>query len=509
MRGSHRFFSDNAQHTELGAQSVRGGAATLGGRALNSIIQVCSVLALARLLSPEDYGLVGMVAAIIGFVPMMVSLGTPDVITQRPSITEAEVGTLFWISLSVAGVLAVLLAVASPLIAKFYGEPRLIPIAAVSGLAFIASALHYHHCALLRRAMLFHDVAAIDTAANLLSSVVAILMAYYGLHYWAIAMRPVTSNLFTAVGAWWRTGWIPQWPSRNSDAKKTLKLGSSITGFTFVDFLGRSADRVAVGHTSGASALGLYQNTLFIYDSVLETLVVPLHGVGVAGLSKALGNLTELRRLWSKALTTLGFFVMPLFALLSITGDDFVSIMLGSKWASAGPLLCILALRGLPHCLERTLGWLHVAAGRPDRWMRWGFASTCIHLTALFFALPFGPRGVVISYVLCMYSLFIPAVAYAGKPLGIRVGDVFRLAWRPMVGALLAAVIGFVVRQTILMDASSLIRTLLLTVLFGFTYFVLVVGVFRLTEPVQVLVSLFRDSLPEKWMNRFSRSSRH
>lgn len=497
-----RLFGEQCREADLGKRSVRSGAVAVGARALNALIQVGSVLFLARLLAPEDYGLVGMVAALTGFAPVLVSLGTPDAVTQRRSITEGEVSALFWISTSLGLSMAAIIALAGPLIAKFYGEPRLVSIAAVSALTFVASALHCQHYALLRRAMMFQDLAVIDVAANLFSAGLAIVMALGGFHYWALALRPVTLNLLIAGGVWWRSGWIPPRPTRTAGVREMLKLGSSITGFTLADFAGRSADRVSIGYRSGAGALGLYQNALFVYDNVLDMLVAPLHGVAVASLSKVTGDLVELRRLWAKALTTLQFYAMPVFGLLSVTGEDFVAILLGPKWLSAGPLLCILALRGIPHSVERTLGWLHVAAGRTDRWMRWGIMANCLQLVAIFCGLPFGARGVVIACVIAMFLLFIPAIAYAGQPLGIGAKDVVKVSWRPLSAALASAAIALVARHVFLLGEPPLVRASALAVVYGLSYLVLAVGLLRLVSPLGVIYTLIREALPERFARR-------
>lgn len=495
----HPFFAEHVSEENLGQRSVRSGAFAIGARVLNGLIQVASVLFLARLLAPADYGLVGMVVALTGFAPVLVSLGTPDAVTQRRSIAEGEVSALFWISTSIGFSFALLVAAAGPLIARFYGEPRLTLIAVVSGLTFLASALHCQHYALLRRAMLFRDLAVIDVSANLLSTAIAIAMAFAGFNYWALAIRPVTLNLLIAAGVWLRSGWIPPRPTRTPGVMEMLRLGISITGFTLADFAGRSADRVAIGYRSGAAALGLYQNALFVYDNVLDMMVAPLHGVAVASLSKVTGDLPELRRLWAKALTTLEFYAMPVFGLLSVTGEDLISLLLGPKWISAGPLLCILALRGMPHCVERTLGWLHVAAGRTDRWMRWGIAANSVQLIAIFCGLPFGARGVVIACVISMFLLFIPAIAYAGRPLGIGAKDVVKVSWRPLTAALVSAAIALIARHMFLLDQKPLVRAVVLAAVYGLSYLVLAVGLLRLVSPLGVIYTLVREALPERF----------
>src|SRR5439155_695535 len=215
-----------------------------------------------------------------------------------------------------------------------------------------------------------------------------------------------------AAGVWWQCRWLPSRPTQTGGVKEMLKFGLNLTGFTATDVTARSSDRVAIGYRIGATGLGFYQNALFVYDNLLEVLTGQLHGVAVAGLSKLRGDLGELRRLWAKALSTMTFFAMPAFGLLSVTAPDLIVLLLGRKWSNAGILLGVLALRGIPQSVERTLGWLHVTAGRTDRWMRWGVFAGGAQLLALLSGLPFGAMGVVTALVIAMFILFVPAIAY-------------------------------------------------------------------------------------------------
>src|SRR5258708_6933322 len=157
-----KFFADNTAQEGLARESVRGGVFSVFGRAAVGVAQVGSILFLARLLSPEDYGLVAMATAFTGFAQILVDLGTRDAIVQRAHITKGEVSALFWINILVGCGFAALAAASGPLIARFYGEPRITTIVAVSSLTFIFAALISQHQALLRRALMFRDLAIID-----------------------------------------------------------------------------------------------------------------------------------------------------------------------------------------------------------------------------------------------------------------------------------------------------------------------------------------------------------
>ena len=181
---------------------VPGGAISVVARAIQGVIQIGSALVLARFLTPEDYGLVAMVTAVVGFAPVLSDLGTRDAVVQKDHLTSGEVSTLFWLTAGVGCSLALLTAASGPLIATFYGDPRLSNIALAASLTFIAAALLSQPQALLRRAGLFRELAIIDVVANVCSVSGAIAMAATGFGYWALVMRPVSLMFFVAIGTW-------------------------------------------------------------------------------------------------------------------------------------------------------------------------------------------------------------------------------------------------------------------------------------------------------------------
>jgi PST family polysaccharide transporter len=453
---------------------------------------------LARLLTPEDYGLVSMVTSLIAWVLMLAYAGTDEAVVQRPQISEGEVSALFWITVALGLASGTIVAACGPLIAEFYGEPRLLNITIVAGLTFVTSGMFCQHRALMRRSMRFDEISAVEIAANLLSTVVAVVMALQGFAYWALVLKPVLMNAFLAAGLWLRSGWIPGKPTMTRAVKEMLWFGVNTTGFTASDVGSRSMDKAAIGYGSGAAALGRYQNAMLIYENVLSVLTSALHPVAVASLSKVSNDPKEFKRLWGKALSTLSFWSMPAFGLLAVTSQDLILVLLGKKWASTGILLTILALRGIPHTIERTLGWLHVPAGRSDRLMRWGLFALCAQGLALVAGLPWGAVGVTVAYVISMYVLFVPSIVYAGKPLGIGARDLIAIIWRPFLGSLVAAAAGFAVDYALPEDWFVLLRIAAVTLAYLAVYAALVVGILSERASLGVTLSATRSFVPAR-----------
>jgi PST family polysaccharide transporter len=492
------FFDENKAGEGHGRKSLHGGVFSMASRGVNIIVQVGSTLVLMRyLLTPEDVGLVAAVSAITGFAPVLIDLGTRDAAVQKARITEEEVSSLFWLTMGIGTVLALLLVVCSPLIASYGRDARLERIAIISAITFVVSAASCQHLALLRRAMMFQRIAIVEVGSNLVGAVGAIALALDGWGYWALVAKPIISSAFTLASVCYFCRWLPGIPRFTEGVKEMLKFGLNVTGFTMADYVGRAADRVALTRKAGFVDLGYYQNAFFVYDNTLGLLAISLHSVAVASLSKLRDNVAELKRYWAKALSTLAFYAMPAFALLAVTGEDFIVFLLGDKWHYTGILVSVLALRGIPHVVERTLGWLHVPAGRSDRWMRWGVIGSIAQVAALFCGLPFGTMGVAAAYAISMYLLFIPAIAYAGQPLGIGAKDVIRTVGPQLVGALSCAGLGFALRFWVLAELPRLARVPLLILACGAFYFLIVVCLFRITQPIEVVRSLLRDFVPK------------
>lgn len=492
------YFGDNESKKNLSQQALHSGIVSVFARGLNGVAQVGSTIVLARLLEPEDFGLVAMVAAIAGLAPALIDLGMRDAVVQKSRISHDEISALFWLSVVIGGGLAAVTVLCGPLIAYFYHESQLEKIAQVWALLFILAALTNQHNALLRRALKFQTIATIDVAANVLGAVGAIMMALAGGGYWALVAKPLLTAFINLLGVLFCCRWVPGIPKLSDGVREMLRFGSYLTAFTIADYVGRAGDRVALGYTGGAKELGYYQNANVVYDNLLTMFVNPLHTVAVSSLSKLRDNVEKLRQSWFTALSSVTFFTMPAFIVLAVIAQDLVVLLLGEKWEYAGAILSVLSLRGPAHVVDRTQGWLHVAAGRADRWMRWGVLSSIVQLIALFCGLPFGTMGVAIAYTVATYVLCVPAVVYSGRTYEIATSNVLRAIGPQFLGSLCAAGSGFLLRYTWLTEVTPASRIAILACTCTLIYVLVTVGVLGVVKPLHVLTSLLLDFMPAR-----------
>jgi PST family polysaccharide transporter len=492
------YFEDLKQSPELGRLALRGGTLAIASTYASGVLQVVSAVVLARLLAPEDFGLVAIVTLVISFSPFVIDFGLGDATTQTTKITPEQVSCLFWISNGIGFSIAAFVALSSPIFAWIFHEPRLEAITLYSAATFLLLGLSGQHLALLRRTMQFGAIAKIQILSNLAALTIAIPLALYGFGYWALVQRPIVFALVTAAGAWLACRWRPGLPVFDKEVKSMVRFGMHIVGYAVVNSVARAVDRIVLGLFCRPREVGFYHNALILYENSIVSALAQLHSVGSAALSKLQATPAELRQKYDAALSTLAFFVMPSAVILSVTAQDLVVILLGETWRESGLLLSIIALRGIFHVIQGSQGWLHLSAGRPDRWKRWGIVTAIVQVLAILSGAPFGPTGVAIAFVLVGWLMAFPSISYAGRPIGIGAELVTRSVGRQLVGAIISAAAGWLLQTFVFADLSALSRILLAATSCISIYLLLVAGLFRLTEPINVAGRFIQDQLSRR-----------
>jgi PST family polysaccharide transporter len=495
-KGVEFYFEDHRESRELGRLALRGGAAAVAMQYVNGVLQIIAAVVFARLLTPEDFGLVAIVTVLTSFAPLLIDFGLGDATTQRSKITQGQVSSLFWLSTAIGLAVAVLVAACSPMIAWIYREPRLQPIALCSGITFMLFGMSGQHLALLRRTMQFMAVAKIQILSTLTGTAFAILIAMWGSGYWALVLRPIVAAVCITTGVWLTCPWRPGLPVPDSEVKSMIRFGMHVVGFSVIYSIARSVDRIALGLFYRPQEVGFYQNAVTLYENSIFSTLATLHNVGSTALSKLQSNPAALRQKYEAALASVAFFLMPAAAILSVTAQDVTVMLLGEKWRTSGFLLSIIALRGIFEVIEGSQGWLHLSMGRADRWKNWAIVTAVLQVVAVLIGLPFGVKGVAIAAVATSLCIAFPSISYAGSPAGIGAVLALRAVGRQLLGAIITAAAGWLLQIVALAQFSSLNRILLSVSFCTSIYLLIVVGLLRLTEPIRVAARLVEDHLP-------------
>ena len=424
---SEQYFSTDHVKSNLAGRTARGGAVAIVSQGLKFVITIAATSVMARLLTPNDYGLIGMVAFVTGFVSMYKDLGLSAATIQRSEISSEQISTLFWVNLLLSVGLAVFTAAIAPLVAWFYGESKLLWITVITAIGFIISGVAVQHEALLRRQMRYFALASINLASMLMGYIVGILMAWNGYRYWALVGSQLAVAATSSLIIFSFVRWMPGLPRRDTGARSMIRFGSNLTGFTTINYFSRNLDNLLIGRFWGAQQLGLYSRAYQLMGLPIEQINEPITSVAVPSLSRLTDSPERYRKAYLRMLEKIALLTMPIVVLMIVTSDWIIQIVLGAQWAGATQIFILLGITALFQPLANTTGWLLISQGRTDHMLQWGLISGPIIMIAIVAGLPWGAVGVAASYAFTRVFIFDPLLYwFVGRRGPVRTMDFYR-----------------------------------------------------------------------------------
>ena len=434
---------------ELKRKSVRGGAVAVGAQGAKLVLQTGTVMLMARLLSPEDFGLTGMAATLTGFLALFRDAGLGTATIQRHEVTHEQLSTLFWINVAIGAGLAAFTIVLAPVLVRFYGEPRLFWIVIVSGAAFVFNGLLTQHGALISREMRFATQAQIDVTSLAISSAVGVVMAFLGWRYWSLVAMGVVGPIVSAGGVWLAVPWVPGPPRRNCGVLSMLHFGGLATLNSFLVFLAWNTDNILLGRFWGAHALGLYGRAYQLATLPVEQWTGTLSGVALSGLSAIQHDADRLSRSFLRAYSLLLSVTLPIAIACPLFAEEIIQVLLGPKWMEVVPIFRLLAPTSLVFALANPLSWLVMSTGRAGRAVSITAATTPVVIAGIVLGLSHGPTGVAMGYSAAMVLIIFPIIAWSKQGTGITWSDLWQGARIPLSAGLLAGAVGLAAKITL------------------------------------------------------------
>ncbi|MBN1846254.1 MAG: lipopolysaccharide biosynthesis protein [Sedimentisphaerales bacterium] len=451
------FFDIEYLKKDLKGRSVRGGAVTVFAQAGNFVLRMGSIFILARILTPDDFGIVAMVMVLTNFALMLKDAGLSIATVQNPRIDHRQVSKLFWINVAIGLTIAAAICALAPAVAWFYGESRLVPITMSFGIVFVFSGLTIQHQALLRRHMRFFTVSVVEVSAMAASVVVAIIAGLLGSGYWALVIRYIAQAAALAAGMWIACPWRPQMPRRGVSVRKLLAFGGNVTGFNVVNYFARNADKLLIGRFIGSAVLGLYTKAYELLMLPISQIQTPLSLVAIPAFSRMQDRPDKFRKYYVELIMLVGFISMPLVVLLGVCSKEVVLLLLGDQWLAAAGIFQILAVASFIQVVWFTAGIVMVSLGQSGRFFRFGIGNSVAAIVSFSIGIRWGAQGVAAAYTAANYLILFPSLWYCFRLTPIRISAFVRAAARPAICSLIMAAAIAVVRQELLGSASILI----------------------------------------------------
>lgn len=462
----------------LRRKTVRSAAMTFGSQGVKFLMALVSIAILARILTPEDFGLIAMTATATGFLAMFKDAGLGAATVQRPSITHEQISTLFWINVCLALLISLIMFLTAPLVAAFYGEERLVTIMRVLALSFLIGGTTVQHNALMRRQMRFSALAWIDMGSTAAGIITAVAMAKSGCGYWSLVGMAIATALVSSLSTWMALPWMPGPPKRNRESLAMLRFGGDILTFNIVNYFARQADNLLIGWKWGAATLALYDKAYSMLLMPIRQINGPMSSVVVAALSRVEKEPERFSRLYLRALELMVGVSVPLVLGLCVFAESVVYLWLGPQWASSADLFRLLTPAAVIGAMLNPVGWLMIASGNTRTYKYLGIASSILIVAAFVIGLPHGAKGVAAAYSLVTLLNFFPTWWIATRNTVVRFGSVMRTFVAPVSSALAASVAAYPV--ILGMPGAGHLRTIgIAGVVYGAAYGLVMFGGFR------------------------------
>lgn len=416
--------TDSRDLADIKKKSVRGGAMTVGARLVSVVLTLVSTAVLARLLTPDDFGVLAMLLSITAFVSVFKDFGLSSAAIQKgDGLSASQASYLFWLNVAAGVVLTALVIALAPVVGWVFDNDALVAATQLISLSFLFTSLGAQHAAAIQSRLMFHKKAVADIVGTLVSFLTVMGLALLGYSFWslvwgAISGAATTTLLLIALSPFKLTR-----PERGQSLRQLLNFGGHVTAFEFINYFHRNLDNILIGRVWGAEALGIYSRAYQLLMFPITNLRTPINAVAFPAMSKLRGDPEKFRAYYLKVNFLLALTSMPLIVFLAVAADQVIGLLLGPRWLDAVPIFQALALTAFIQPVASLRGLVALSSGRSRDYLLLGAINAVVVCVAFVAGLPWGPMGVAVGYAVAIYALLYPTLKLSFRGTSIRMQD--------------------------------------------------------------------------------------
>lgn len=385
-----------------------------------TLLQVAQISVLARLLAPEDYGLMAMVGVVLSFATLFADLGLNSAYVQKQDVTSEERSSLFWLNLAMSVGLTLLIIAVSPLLSWFFGDVRLTHLLMLSTATFVIGAAGQQIRMTSEKELHFRPVVITEIIAAILGFITAVTAALFGFRVYSLIFGSIMTALAGTLLAWTliAQGWRPYWRFKFADVKPYFGFGGAVVVDAILNNIHRSIDLLLGGRLLGGQLLGLYsvpRNLILQIQFMVNPIITR---VGFPLIAQVQNDIPRVRLIYLNTLNMTASTNAPLYMGLAFFAPEVVYMLFGSKWTGSVDLLRILAVWGFLRSTMNPVGSLLMGMGRADLSMKWCFVTLFITFPVLWAGSHFGgAEGLAWALLGLSFVMFIPGWYVLVRPL--------------------------------------------------------------------------------------------
>ncbi len=440
----------------------------VSGTAANNLSGFVIFAMLARLLRPEEIGLVALAMIYMEFSRILSAGGLVESLIRRSDWDSGVASTAVWGSIAIGMALAVATAIAASLLSPWL-LPGLGPVLTVLSIAFVSDAARIVPEAKLRREFRYRELAARNFAASVVGGALGVVLAWHGYGVWALVGQRIGASLAHAVLSWIAAGWRPSLYFATADFRLLVAFGAPLVVAQLASFANSRVSELALGLIAGPGAVAYFRTGRRGLDLLVQSTIQPMHAAALSAMARLDGR-AAVAGAYGRLTGACALAAAPAFFGAAAIAPDFVRFCFGPQWDPSGQVMALLALVVGAATLRYFVAPALIAVGRSGDVLRANLLMVGANGIAALVTAPFGVAAVALGQTVAGYLSLPGALALLRRGVGVVTSDVLRGIAAPMAAAGVMAILLVGVRELWLADATAVWRLGILLPLGAFLY---------------------------------------
>ncbi|KGD74983.2 polysaccharide biosynthesis protein [Tatumella morbirosei] len=409
-------------------------------------VQVVNLVYLAKIIPPEQYGILAMAAVIVNLGVLLRDLGTSSAIIQKKVLNDRLKNTVFWLNVVLGFSVLVIILLLSPLVSSYYHQPEVMPVLMLLSLTFPLSSCAAVHLALMERESKFRVVSSIEVSSSLLSVIVAIVLANLGFGVYSLVAQAIVQNLSSAILFWFFSKWYPSFKFfiNKEDLFSILGFSTNVSLFNIINYLSRNADSFIIGKFMSAFILGSYNLAYRIMLFPLQSLTFVVSRSLYPLMSHYQDDENKVQDMYLNSVFVIVLITSPLMSGIAFYAKPIVYIIFGSKWYLTASVLVWLAPTAIIQSVLSTTGSVFMAKNRTDILLKLGILGAFLQVGAFIIGSHYSIVAFSKFYLIANVINFFPAMICLLSLLNVSFFSFFKVMLPVLISTLLMVLMLFV-----------------------------------------------------------------
>lgn len=449
-------------------------------------VQFLVMLVMARLLSPKDYGVVGMLVIFVGIAQAFVDGGFSQALIRKTDRSEVDNSTVFYFNIVVSAVIYGIFYLCAPLVSDFYNMPALTPFMRVICLSIIINAFGVVQRALLNATLDFKTQAKASIIAVLLSGGIGICLAYFGYGPWALVLQQLSNLIANTICLWICSSWRPKWAYSWNSFHVLFSFGSKLLATSILNSVYDNIHTIVIGKLYAAKSLGLYSRAAQFADLPSSQFTSVFMRVTFPVFCKVQKDKERLISVYRRMLKVSAYIVFPLMLGMAAVAQPMVKFLIGEQWIECAYLLQILCFAKMWYPIHAINLDILQVSGRSDLFLKLEIYKKIVSLSILAVSAPFGIVVMcysnILSSLICLYINTI----YSSKILGLTMESQLM----DLLPTIILSVFVFIVVLFVLTFIPNVLARLIIGIILGIALYVILSYIFKFNELKEILTLL-------------------